>query len=61
MHRNPTTAELVASGEEALTSVAFAEEVFVLGAKLVPESVKRLVVRAMDYVAQPVYGSLVDG
>lgn len=51
MHRNPTTAELVASGEEALTSVAFAEEVFVLGAKLVPESVKWLVVRAMDYVA----------
>ena len=50
MHGNPSTAELVASGEEALTSVAFADKVFVLGAELVPKSVKGLVVRAVNNV-----------
>lgn len=44
-------AELVAGGEEAFASVAFAQEGFVLGAELVPEGVEGFVVRAVDDVA----------
>lgn len=44
-------AEFVACGEEAFACVTFAEEGFVLGTELVPESVEGFVVRAVDDVA----------
>ena len=44
----------MACGEEAFACVAFSEEGLVFLAKLIPEFVEMLVVRAMDDMTEPI-------
>lgn len=53
MFRNTTTSEFVSSREEAFARVAFANELFMFVAELVPKGVERFIVGAMDNVAEP--------
>ncbi len=53
MHRDTASAKLVACGEEAFACVAFSKEGLVFLAKLIPEFVEMLVVRAMDDMTEP--------
>ena len=54
MHRDTASAELMACGEETFACVAFSEEGLVFLAKLIPEFVEMLVVRAMDDMTEPI-------
>lgn len=53
MFRNTTTSEFVSCREEAFARVAFANELFVFVAELVPKGMERFIVGAMDNVAEP--------
>ena len=53
MHRNTTpTAKLMTRGEKAFACVAFANQLIVLVAELVPEVVEGFVMRSEDDVAE---------
>lgn len=53
MSGNTATSEFVSSREEAFARVAFADELFVFVAELVPKGVEGFVVRAVNNVAKP--------
>lgn len=52
MSRNTAASEFVSSRQEAFTRVAFAHELFVFVAELVPKSVEGFVVGPMNNVAE---------
>lgn len=54
MHRNTASAKLMACGEETFACVSFSEEGLMFLAKLIPELVKMLVMRAMDDMTEPI-------
>ena len=54
MHRDTASAKLVACGEEAFACVAFSEEGLVFLAKLIPEFVEMLIMRAMDDMTESI-------
>lgn len=58
LHRDAAASEFMPFGEEPFAGVAFAEELFMLGAELVPERVERFVVGAMNDVTKPVRRNL---
>lgn len=51
VHRNAAPSKSMAGGKKTLSCVAFADELFVFCAKLVPKDMKRFIVGPMDNVA----------
>jgi len=57
MHRNAPSPKLVALGEEAFSCVTLSDQMFVLFAKLIPEGVKGLIVRAMNNMTESIHNN----